>query len=137
MQSLGERVLDELETDIKLRKRLAELLIREPDLRLVLVNAALATVATREDIRELRAEMRGEIGQLRTEMNQLRAEMNQLRNEMKGEINQLRGEISQLRGEIAQLRVEMSSNLRWTIGTMLAIWGATVIPILLRLIGML
>jgi len=130
MQSLGERVLDELETDIKLRRRLAELLIREPDVRLVLVNAALATVATREDIRELRAEMKGEIGQLRTEMNQLR-------NEMKGEINQLRGEISQLRGEIAQLRVEMSSNLRWTIGTMLAIWGATVIPILLRLIGML
>jgi len=112
MQSLGERVLDELETDIKLRRRLAELLIREPDLRLALMNAALATVATREDIRELRAEI-----------NQLRAEMNQLRNEVKEEINQLRGEIS--------------SNLRWTIGTMLAIWGATVIPILLRLIGML
>jgi len=72
MQSLGERVLDELETDIKLRRRLAELLIREPDVRLVLVNAALATVATREDIRELRAEI-----------NQLRAEMNQLREEMK------------------------------------------------------
>jgi len=119
MQSLGERVLDELETDIKLRRRLAELLIREPDVRLVFVNAALATVATREDIRELRAEM-----------NQLRAEMNQLRAEMKEEINQLRNEIN-------QLRAEMSSNLRWTIGTMLAIWGATVIPILLRLIGML
>jgi len=75
MQSLGERVLDELETDIKLRRRLAELLIREPDVRLVLVNAALATVATREDIRELRAEMRGEINQLREEISQLRAEM--------------------------------------------------------------
>jgi len=73
MQSLGERVLDELEADVKLRKRLAELLIREPDVRLVLVNAALATVATREDIRGLRAEI------------------NQLRAEMKGKINQLRG----------------------------------------------
>jgi hypothetical protein len=47
---------------------------------------------------------------------------------------QIRGEISQIRGEIAQLRKEMYSNFKWTVGIILTIWGATVIPILLRLI---
>jgi hypothetical protein len=54
--------------------------------------------------------------------------MGQLRSEM-------RGEISALRAEIAQLRAESSSNFRWIIGAILAIWGATAMPILLRLIG--
>ncbi|MGC9021000.1 MAG: hypothetical protein ACP5KE_07320, partial [Candidatus Methanodesulfokora sp.] len=61
----------------------------------------------------------------------LRGEINQL----KAEINQLRGEINQLRSEIGHLREEMYSNFKWTIGIVLTIWGATVIPILLRLIG--
>jgi hypothetical protein len=55
--------------------------------------------------------------------------------QLRGEIAQLRGEISQLRGEIDQIRREMYSNFKWTIGIILTIWGATVIPILLRLIG--
>jgi hypothetical protein len=43
--------------------------------------------------------------------------------------------ITQLREEINQLREEMHSDFKWVIGTVLTIWGATVIPILLRLIG--
>ena len=99
MQSLGEKLVDELEANMRLRKRLAELLVTEPDIRLVLINAVLADVATKEDIRELRAE------------------------------------INQLRSEIGHLREDMYSNFKWTIGIVLTIWGATVIPILLRLIG--
>jgi len=57
MQSLGEKLVDELEANMRLRKRLAELLVTEPDIRLVLINAVLADVATKEDIRELRAEI--------------------------------------------------------------------------------
>ncbi len=94
--SLGERVLDEIEADKRLKRRLAELIVTEPDIRLVLINAVLADVATKEDIKELRNE---------------------------------------LRSEISELRSEIHSNLRWTIGIILTIWGATVIPILLRLIG--
>ena len=99
MQSIAEKVVEELEADLRLRKKLAELLITEPDIRLTFINAVIADVAKKEDIRELR------------------------------------NEINQLRGEINQLRSEMSSNFRWTIGIILTIWGATVIPILLRLIG--
>ncbi|MCC6019223.1 MAG: hypothetical protein NDF52_03145 [archaeon YNP-WB-062] len=106
MQSLGERVIDEIGADKRLKMRLAELIISEPDVRLFIINSLLPDVAKREDIKELRSE-----------------------------ITQLRGEMTQLRGEIAQLRGEVHSNFKWTIGAMLTIWGATVIPILLRLIG--
>jgi hypothetical protein len=44
-------------------------------------------------------------------------------------------DVKELRSEMTQLRDEMHSNFKWTIGVVLTIWGATVIPILLRLIG--
>jgi uncharacterized coiled-coil DUF342 family protein len=113
MESLAERVINEIEADKRLKKRLAELLVTEPDVRILMINSIIADVAKKEDIRELR----GEINQLR------------------GEISQLRWEINQLREEINQLREEMHSDFKWVIGTVLTIWGATVIPILLRLIG--
>jgi uncharacterized coiled-coil DUF342 family protein len=156
MESLAERVINEIEADKRLRKRLAELLVTEPDVRILMINSIIADVAKKEDIRELRGEinqLRGEISQLRGEMNQLREEINQLRGEMnrlrvevdqkisqlrgemRHEITQLRGEINQLREEVNQLREEMHSDFKWVIGIILTIWGATVIPILLRLIG--
>ncbi len=107
---ITEKVLEELEADARLRKRLAELLITEPDIRLALINAIIADVATKKDINELRTELKNEISDVRKELNELR-----------GEVNQLRG--------------EMHSNFRWIIGVVLTVWGATVIPILLRLIG--
>jgi len=131
MESLAERVINEIEADKRLKKRLAELLVTEPDVRILMINSIIADVAKKEDIRELRGEinqLRGEISQLRGEINQLRGEMNQLRVEVDQKITQLREEIN-------QLREEMHSDFKWVIGTVLTIWGATVIPILLRLIG--
>jgi hypothetical protein len=106
MESLGERVIGEIEANKKLKMRLAELIVSEPDVRLFMINSILPDVAKKEDIRDL-----------------------------KSEIAQLRNEITQLRGEMVQLRNEMHSDFKWTIGIILTIWGATVIPILLRLIG--
>jgi hypothetical protein len=104
--SLAERVVEEIEANKKLKTRLVEIIVSDPELRLFMLNSILPDVAKKEDIRELR-----------------------------NEIAQLRGELIQLRGEIAQLRREMYSNFKWTVGIILTIWGATVIPILLRLIG--
>jgi ribosomal protein L29 len=115
--SLAERVLEEIGADRRLRMRLAELIVSEPEVRLFMLNSILPDVARKEDVKELR----NEIAQLRGEIAQLRGEINQ--------------EIAQLRGEIAQLRREMYSNFKWTIGIILTIWGATVIPILLKLVG--
>ena len=53
----------------------------------------------------------------------------------KEDIKELRSEIIQLRVETSQLGNEIHSNFKWTIGVVLTICGATVIPILLRLVG--
>jgi len=123
--SLAERLLGELEADPRARRRLAELLVAEPDVRLAMINAIIADVATRRDLAELRSELKGDIDALRSEV---KGDINALRSELKGDMEALRA-------EIAQLRAEASSNFRWIIGTILAIWGATAMPILLRLIG--
>ena len=137
--SLAERLIKEFEENVVLRKRLAELLVSEPDVRLALINAVIADVATKKDLSELRNELRGEISKVREE---LRGEISKVREELRGEIgelrgemNGLRGEIGGLRGEISELRREVHSNFRWTVGLIITVWGATVIPILLKLIG--
>jgi len=137
--SLAEKLIKEFEENVKLRKRLAELLVSEPDVRLALINAVIADVATKKDLNELRNELRGEISKVREE---LRGEISRVREELRGEIGELRGEMNGLRGEISELRREINelrrevhSNFRWTVGLIVTVWGATVIPILLKLIG--
>jgi len=104
--SLAERFLEELEASKKLKIRLADIIASDPEVRLYILNSILPDVARKEDIKELRTKMA-----------------------------QLRVEISQLRTDIAQLRKERYSNFKWTIGIILTIWGATVIPIPLKLVG--
>ena len=52
-------------------------------------------------------------------------------------MQQLREEIAQLRQEVIQLRQEVSKNLRWTVGVVVVVWGSTVLPVLLRLAGVI
>ena len=74
-----------------------------------MINAVLADVATKQDINQLRQELRGEIAQLRQHVD----------------------------SEIAQLRRDMSTNFRWTIGLIIGIWGTTVIPLLMKMAGII
>jgi DNA repair exonuclease SbcCD ATPase subunit len=164
--SAGE-IVRLLKSDRDALRELAVAVASEPELRLAVINAVLADVATKQDIQQMRQELRGEMAQLRQE---LRAEISQLREETKEEIAQLRqhvdGEISKLRGEIAQLRQhvdseisqlrqeiaqmrqhidseisqlrrDMNTNFRWTVGLILGIWGTTVIPLLMRMAGII
>jgi hypothetical protein len=96
--SIAEKVIEEFEKDIRLRKKFAELFITEPDVRLVLINAVIAEVATKRDINELRSEFRNEINQLRN---------------------------------------DIWSNFKWTIGVIITVWGASIIPILLKIAGII
>jgi chromosome segregation ATPase len=116
-----------LKSDRDALRELAAAVVSEPELRLAVINAVLADVATKHDISQLREEMRGEISQLRQEVD---SEVGQLRQEM-------RGEISQLRQEISQLRRDVNVNFRWTVGLIIAIWGTTVIPLLMRMAGII
>jgi len=57
----AEDIVKLFEEDIRARKRLAELLVSEPDVRLALANAMLREVATKDDLKELRAELKAYI----------------------------------------------------------------------------
>jgi DNA repair exonuclease SbcCD ATPase subunit len=164
--SAGE-IVRLLKSDKDALRELAVAVASEPELRLAVINAVLADVATKQDIQQMRQELKGEMAQLRQE---LREEISQLREETKEEIAQLRqhvdGEISKLRGEIAQLRQhvdseisqlrqeiaqmrqhvdseisqlrrDMNTNFRWTVGLILGIWGTTVIPLLMKMAGII
>jgi ubiquinone biosynthesis protein COQ9 len=94
-----------LKSDRDALRELAAAVVSEPELRLAVINAVLADVATKHDISQLREEMRSEI--------------------------------SQLRQEISQLRRDVNVNFRWTVGLIIAIWGTTVIPLLMRMAGII
>ena len=153
--SAGE-IVKLLKSDKDALRELSAAIASEPELRLAVINAVITDVATKQDLQQLRQELKGEIAQLRQEMkeeiSQLRQEMTQVRQELKGEIAQLReetkGEIAQLReeigilrqhvdSEISQLRRDMNTNFRWTVGLIIAVWGTTVIPLLMRLAGVI
>jgi cell shape-determining protein MreC len=113
--SAGE-IVRLLKSDRDALRELAVAVASEPELRLAVINAVLADVATKQDLQQLRQELRGEIAQLRQHVD---------------------SEISQLRQEIAQLRREMNTNFRWTVGLILGIWGTTVIPLLMKMAGII
>jgi DNA repair exonuclease SbcCD ATPase subunit len=153
--SAGE-IVKLLKSDKDALRELAVAVASEPELRLAVINAVLADVATKQDLQQLRQELKGEIAQLRQEMKeeiaQLREELRgditatkqdfqQLRQELKEEIAQLRQEIGLLRqhvdSEISQLRRDMNTNFRWTVGLIIGIWGTTVIPLLMKIAGII
>jgi predicted nucleic acid-binding Zn-ribbon protein len=171
--SAGE-IVKLLKSDKDALRELSAAIASEPELRLAVINAVLADVATKQDLQQLRQELKGEMAQLRQEMKeeiaqlrmelrgditatkqdfqqlrrelreeilQLREEMTQVRQELKGEIAQLREEIGLLRqhvdSEMSQLRRDMNTNFRWTVGLIIAVWGTTVIPLLMRLAGVI
>ena len=64
MSITAEEIVRLFEEDPRARRRLAELLVSEPDVRLAIVSAALREVATRQDIAELREGLRRLEGRL-------------------------------------------------------------------------
>jgi predicted nucleic acid-binding Zn-ribbon protein len=135
--SAGE-IVRLLKSDRDALRELAVAVASEPELRLAVINAVLADVATKQDINQLRQEIRGEITSTKQEIQQLRQELReeiaQLRQHVDSEIAQLRRE---MKDEISQLRRDMSTNFRWTIGLIIGIWGTTVIPLLMKMAGII
>jgi DNA-binding GntR family transcriptional regulator len=102
--SAGE-IVRLLKSDRDALRELAVTVASEPELRLAVINAVLADVATKQDIQQLRQE----IAQLRQHVD----------------------------SEITQLRRDMNSNFRWTVGLIVGIWGTTVIPLLMKMAGII
>jgi len=74
----AEDIVKLFEEDVRSRKRLAELLISEPDIRLAMINAVLRDVATKDSIETLRREVLTQISELRDRVSRLEGAFTQL-----------------------------------------------------------
>jgi chromosome segregation ATPase len=104
----GEEIVKRIVSDKGALKELVYHIVSDPEMRVAVISAVLSEVATKQDVRDLRQEM-----------------------------NQLRQEMNQLRREINDLRREMRSLIRWTITAILIVWGSTVLPVMMRLAGII
>ena len=88
-------------------------------------------VATKGDVDELKAELKGDVDEVRGEIRELRAELKgdigevrgevaTVKAELKGDIGEVRGEVGEVRGEIGAVKAELWA-FRWMMGLMLAI----------------
>ncbi len=119
----AEKIVELFERDVRARRRLAELLVMEPDVRLAIINAVLRDVATKSDLERLRDELR----------NEFRSEIERLRSEFRAEIRDVRRELSGLSERVARLEGRVDLLIKVFIGFNVPLLVA-VIGILLKLI---
>ena len=98
----AEDVVRLFEEDARARKRLAELLVSEPDVRLAIINAVLRDVATKGDIEALKKEFKSDIEALRRDVF---AHMSELRER----VSKLEGAFTQLVDRIGDLDKRIDS----------------------------
>jgi predicted nuclease with TOPRIM domain len=96
----AEDVVKLFEADVRSRKRMAELLVSEPDMRLAIINAVLRDVATKSDIEALRREFKSDIEALRVAT---KSDIEALRVATKSDIEGLRRDVSELRERVSKL----------------------------------
>jgi chromosome segregation ATPase len=100
----AEDVVKLFEGDVRARKRLAELLVSEPDIRLAIINAVLRDVATKSDMEALRKELKSDLEALKattkSDMEALRKELRALRMATKSDIEALRKEFKEEIGRL-------------------------------------
>jgi len=105
----AEDVVKLFEADVRSRKRMAELLVSEPDMRLAIINAVLRDVATKSDIEALRREFKSDMEALRVAT---KSDIEALRRELKSDIEALKAttksDIEGLRRDVSELRERVS-----------------------------
>ncbi|MEM2178633.1 MAG: hypothetical protein QW272_07435 [Candidatus Methanomethylicaceae archaeon] len=72
----ANQIVELFEKNVSARKRLAELIVMEPDIRLAIIDAIIRDVATREDIEKLRIATKEGINGLDKRMTRLEGQMN-------------------------------------------------------------
>jgi len=101
--SIAEKLIEELEKDPKIRRRLAELVVTDSDVRLAIINAVLADVATKSDLEKLEAATKRELEKLEERLR------NDFRSEIQREVRRLEDRISALENRIAALENRVNS----------------------------
>jgi chromosome segregation ATPase len=128
--SIAEKLIEELEKDPKIRRRLAELIVTDSDVRLAIINAVLADVATKSDLEKLEAATKSELEKLE---ERLRSEMGKLEERLERRISALESRVNSIEERLARLEGQMSLFVKLFIAFNLPILIA-VIGILLRMI---
>ncbi len=105
MSITAEQIVKLFEKDERARKRLAELMVTEPDVRLAIINAVLRDVATKRDLEELGRELKRDIEGVR---NEFKADIEKVRRELKTEIEGVKRE---LKADIEELRKELKGDV--------------------------
>jgi chromosome segregation ATPase len=101
----ADEVVKLFEGDVRARKRLAELLVSEPDVRLAIINAVLRDVATKSDIEALRVATKSDIESLRATT---KSDIEALRGELRSNVEALRKEF---RSDVEYLRKEFKEDI--------------------------
>ena len=101
--SIAEKLIEELEKDPRIRRRLAELMVTDSDVRLAIINAVLADVATKSDLEKLEAATKRELEKLEERLR------NDFRSEIQREVRRLEDRISALENRIAALENRVNS----------------------------
>jgi hypothetical protein len=124
--SIGEKLIEELEKDPKIRKRLAELMVTDSDVRLAIINAVLADVATKKDLEKLEVATKRELERLE---ERLERRISALENR----ISALENRVNSIEERLARLEGQMNLFVKLFIAFNLPILIA-VIGILLRMV---
>ncbi len=153
--SIAEKLIEELEKDPKARRRIAELMVTDSDVRLAIVNAVLADVATKRDIERLESATKRELERLeastKRELEKLEAatkrDLENLRVEMKAEMERLEERIerriSALESRISALENRVNSiearlaRLEGQMNLFVRLFIAFNLPTLIAVIGIL
>jgi hypothetical protein len=98
--SIGEKLIEELERDPKIRKRLAELMVTDSDVRLAIINAVLADVATKSDLENLRAEIKTEMGKLEERLERRISALENRISAFENRVNSIEERLARLEGQI-------------------------------------
>ena len=124
----AEDIVKLFEEDVRARKRLAELLVMEPDVRLAIINAVLREVATKEDIKELRREFTLQI-------NELRRKIDELRDEFGGRVNSLEKRFSVLEVRFSNVERRLDDYYKLMLVSLLGIYGTLITILLSKILG--
>lgn len=121
--SIAESLLRELREREDLRRALAEELLpellRHRRLRLAVLTALYRDIATKDDVRGIRAEVREDIERVRAEV---------------------REDIRRLGTKVERLEARVDSLFRCTLGLIFGMWVSvmlTLVPMLLKLLGVI
>jgi len=157
--SIAEKLIEELEKDPKARRRIAELMVTDSDVRLAIVNAVLADVATKRDIERLEAATKRDLERLeastkrelekleaatKRDLENLRVEMKtemerleeKLRNEIRREVGRLEERISALENRVSAIEARLA-RLEGQMNLFVRLFIAFNLPTLIAVIGIL